>query len=254
MATEHQPSRSPVVGRLAGVALIILVVGGSVGSALLAQNNLTAQAQAVLDNAGIPADAKYSGLDAEISGWASEAEMARGADLIRKIPGTRSVKIVEDDSADPTGGELDPTDPATTSSSPKPSSASPTTPSASPSATPSPTTTAPLPDLDILFAGSSASLSASQAAKLRQVATWMNANPSARVEVRGHTDNGLTASQREKLSRQRAQVVVTALEQLGIGGQRLVIRAMGSTDSAANNDTAEGRAKNRRVDFAVVRS
>lgn len=248
MATEHLPSRAPWVGRVAAVALIGLVAGGSVASAIHVQNRLTSQAQAVLDNAGIPADVKYSGLDAEISGFASDEELARGVLLVSKVTGTRNVTVASSD-VEQTGPELDPSVAPTTT---VPTTAQPTT--ASPSATPTPTKTTPLPDVDIYFAGSSATISASQTAKLQQVASWMKSNPTGRVEVRGHTDNGLTASGREELSRQRAQVVVVALGELGISGERFVIRALGSNASAADNETKEGRAKNRRVDFAVVRS
>lgn len=254
MATDHRPSGGRWVGRIAAVALIGLVAGGSVASAIHVQNELTNQAQTVLDEAGIPADVRYSGLDATISGWASDAEMRRGADLVRAVKGTRSVSL---ESTEP-DGELETNAPESTPYGPSiPSSTSPATASPSPTtATPSPTptTTAPLPTVDIYFQGSSSTLLVSQAAKLPPVAAWMKTNPTARVEVRGHTDNGLTAAQRESLSRRRAQAVVAALQQQGVPGERLVIRALGSGDRAADNETKQGRAQNRRVDFAIVRS
>lgn len=255
MATDHRPSGGRWVGWIAAVALIGLVAGGSVASAIHVQNELTNQAQTVLDEAGIPADVRYSGLDATISGWASAAEMRRGADLVRAVEGTRSVSVESDEPE----GELEtnapeptPDGPSIPSSTSSPTTASPSPTTASPS--PPPTTTAPLPTVNIYFQGSSSTLLASQAAKLPPVAAWMKTNPTARVEVRGHTDNGLTAAQRESLSRRRAQAVAAALQQQGIPGERLVIRALGSGDRAADNETKQGRAQNRRVDFAIVRS
>src|SRR4051794_21854283 len=69
-----------------------------------------------------------------------------------------------------------------------------------------------------------------------------------RVEV--HTDNQGKADASQKLSEARALAVAKAIVAKGIDCKRLVAVGFGSTKPAASNDTAEGRAQNRRVEFA----
>jgi OmpA-OmpF porin, OOP family len=80
----------------------------------------------------------------------------------------------------------------------------------------------------------------------------MNENPSLVIEIRGHTDNVGADGANQKLSEERAKSVVDYLVGKGINATRLSSKGFGETQPTASNDTAEGRALNRRVEFRVV--
>jgi len=72
------------------------------------------------------------------------------------------------------------------------------------------------------------------------------------VVVEGHTDKSGSARANLKLSRDRAAAVVKWLVAHGISSRRLNSRGFGSTTPIDSNDTVEGRARNRRVEFRVL--
>jgi len=89
---------------------------------------------------------------------------------------------------------------------------------------------------------------AESANTLAEVAALLKSNPSMRLEVAGHTDNTGTASHNKTLSQGRADAVVQAIVgQHGIDVSRLVAKGYGDTKPVAKNDSASGKAKNRRV-------
>jgi outer membrane protein OmpA-like peptidoglycan-associated protein len=67
--------------------------------------------------------------------------------------------------------------------------------------------------------------------------------------VAGHTDNVGTPDANMKLSQERAQAVMAALAQRGVGADRLTAKGYGQTAPVADNRSEEGRAKNRRVEL-----
>jgi OOP family OmpA-OmpF porin len=73
-----------------------------------------------------------------------------------------------------------------------------------------------------------------------------------RVEVQGHTDDSGSGKRNAALSRARAEAVVDALVERGISKERLVAKGFGAQRPVASNGTAEGREKNRRVEFRVL--
>jgi len=73
-----------------------------------------------------------------------------------------------------------------------------------------------------------------------------------RVRVEGHTDNVGPAAYNKDLSRRRARSVVAAMVQRGIAADRLVFEGYGLDRPVADNRTALGRAKNRRVEFTIL--
>lgn len=81
----------------------------------------------------------------------------------------------------------------------------------------------------------------------------LRANPGMVIEVVGHTDNLGSDEYNLELSRRRAQAVVTYLRDNRIPAARLRFRGEGEGKPVAANDTEEGRAKNRRVEFVVVK-
>lgn len=87
---------------------------------------------------------------------------------------------------------------------------------------------------------------------LDRAADWLRANPDMRVEVAGHTDNVGARDYNRKLSQDRAEAVVQYLVGKGIPSSRLRAAGYGMDQPIVGNDTEEGRAQNRRVEFRVV--
>ncbi len=73
-----------------------------------------------------------------------------------------------------------------------------------------------------------------------------------KVEVQGHTDNQGNKGTNKTLSQQRAESVKKALVARGIDQKRLFAKGFGSDVPIAGNETEEGRAKNRRVQFVIL--
>lgn len=87
-------------------------------------------------------------------------------------------------------------------------------------------------------------------AVLKELAALLNENSELRLLIVGHTDNVGNTATNLRLSEQRAIAVKTALcTHFGIEDQRLSIIGKGQSDPVADNQTVEGRAQNRRVEF-----
>ena len=102
------------------------------------------------------------------------------------------------------------------------------------------------------FDFNSAKLTAGGMERLDAAAEVLAANPTVRVSVEGHTDSVGSDAYNQKLSEKRAQSVVTYLVSKGVDGARLSPMGYGETKPIASNETAEGRAQNRRVDLVVM--
>ncbi len=76
--------------------------------------------------------------------------------------------------------------------------------------------------------------------------------PDAAVEIGGHTDSGGAAERNRALSQLRADSVRDYLVESGIAADRLTAVGYGEDDPIADNDTEEGRARNRRIEFTIV--
>ena len=88
---------------------------------------------------------------------------------------------------------------------------------------------------------------------LEAAAQILNENPTINVEIQGHTDSKGSDSYNLSLSDRRAASVVAYLVQnLGIARSRLTSRGYGESQPIATNDTDEGRALNRRVEFVIL--
>lgn len=77
-------------------------------------------------------------------------------------------------------------------------------------------------------------------------------NPSMKIEIRGHTDNVGSDASNQTLSENRAKAVVDYLAGKGIASGRLVYKGFGESSPVAGNETEEGRAFNRRVEFRII--
>jgi outer membrane protein OmpA-like peptidoglycan-associated protein len=80
----------------------------------------------------------------------------------------------------------------------------------------------------------------------------MNDNPSYLLGIEGHTDNTGDKTKNLTLSQKRADAVKNYLVKKGIDASRLTAKGFGDTVPVADNKTADGRAKNRRVEFKVT--
>jgi len=87
---------------------------------------------------------------------------------------------------------------------------------------------------------------------LDEVADYLKANPSVKMEVQGHTCNLGKAEYNLKLSDQRAKAVKDYLVGKGIAADRLDAKGYGLTKPAFPNDSEENRSKNRRVEFKPI--
>lgn len=75
--------------------------------------------------------------------------------------------------------------------------------------------------------------------------------PTAQIEVAGHTDSDGDDAVNMALSEKRARAVADYLIQAGLPAERLKAVGYGSSQPVAVNDTEEGKARNRRIDFVV---
>ena len=101
----------------------------------------------------------------------------------------------------------------------------------------------------ITFETGKADLKPESIVEINRVAKLMQEHPELAFEVQGHCDNTGTDAVNDPLSQQRAETIVNALVKQGIAQSRLTPVGKGSHSPIAPNDTAEGRAKNRRVEF-----
>ncbi len=84
---------------------------------------------------------------------------------------------------------------------------------------------------------------------IMQLAQFLKANPSIRLEIDGHTDSDGDAAANMKLSQQRADEVKKQLVSAGINSNLLTAVGYGATKPIEPNTTTKGKADNRRVEF-----
>jgi OOP family OmpA-OmpF porin len=102
------------------------------------------------------------------------------------------------------------------------------------------------------FATDSAKLDAKGKKALDEVAAVLKKNPNLRVQLDGHTDATATEQHNRTLSEQRAQAARSYLVARGIEKKRLEAKGFGESKPVADNDTAGGRAQNRRTEIEVL--
>ncbi len=106
----------------------------------------------------------------------------------------------------------------------------------------------------VLFNTGSASLSAGAQAALSRVAYNLKQYPKTDVTILGFTDNTGSVQRNNQLSQQRADAVMNYLESQGIPASRLKAIGKGESDPIDSNETAAGRAQNRRVEMYITAS
>ena len=103
----------------------------------------------------------------------------------------------------------------------------------------------------IFFAVNSATLLSKSYRALDTVVSVLKNNPSLKIDVDGYTDNTGTDAANLSISAKRANAVKTYLVTKGIDINRIVANGHGPADPVADNNSAEGRAKNRRVELSL---
>ena len=101
------------------------------------------------------------------------------------------------------------------------------------------------------FASGQAGLSGAAAASVKALAAYLQAGPSASVRIEGHTDNQGPAAANLALSQRRADAVRAALVAGGVPRSSIQSVGRGPAQPVADNASASGRAKNRRVEIIV---
>jgi len=103
----------------------------------------------------------------------------------------------------------------------------------------------------IQFARASAELDRRSLPTLRRLAQTAQACPDVTIEIEGHTDAEGIDERNQPLSERRAQAVADYLAQRGVPAERMKAIGYGASRPVAPNDTREGMARNRRIEFTV---
>jgi outer membrane protein OmpA-like peptidoglycan-associated protein len=105
----------------------------------------------------------------------------------------------------------------------------------------------------IQFEVNSASITQKSLSLLDNLAeTVLRCPPDAIIEVGGHTDNIGPSGYNQQLSKKRADAVAAFLLDKKVDAEKLRTKGYGDSEPIADNDTREGRAKNRRIEFKVL--
>jgi len=102
------------------------------------------------------------------------------------------------------------------------------------------------------FVTGAATLGGGATLELDEIAAAMKARPTATARIEGFTDSTGDAAANRNLSLERAQFVKQELVRRGIDANRIETAGRGADLPVAPNDTAEGRALNRRIEFVVL--
>ncbi len=102
------------------------------------------------------------------------------------------------------------------------------------------------------FASGKATLSTSGKGSLGALGAYIAAAPTGRIRIEAHTDSQGEDAANKELSQRRANAVRDALAAAGVPRSKLQATGMGESSPIASNDSAAGRARNRRVEIIVA--
>lgn len=105
---------------------------------------------------------------------------------------------------------------------------------------------------NIFFDVNAATLKPESKAEIEKLVQFLKSNPTAKIEIGGHTDNTGTAQANQILSEARAKTLYDALLQNGIDASRLTYKGYGATKPIADNASDIGRAQNRRTEVRIT--
>jgi OmpA-OmpF porin, OOP family len=106
---------------------------------------------------------------------------------------------------------------------------------------------------NIFFDTDKSTLRKESTTELNRLIAFLQANPSIVIQLEGHTDAQGNPEYNLRLSQDRANAVLAYLVENGISAKRLEAAGFGKNKPVASNDTPEGRQKNRRVEFRIVK-
>jgi outer membrane protein OmpA-like peptidoglycan-associated protein len=106
-------------------------------------------------------------------------------------------------------------------------------------------------DSDVLFSVNSSSLNSGSQQTLEEAARVFLEYPKTAIIAQGHTDASGGEQYNQSLSEQRARSVASYLVSNGVDSTRISALGYGEQNPVASNDTADGRARNRRVDLLL---
>ena len=104
----------------------------------------------------------------------------------------------------------------------------------------------------VTFDFNTSTINPSSFSTLDQVADFMKKNETLKIEISGHTDNIGSKAGNLKISKERADAVATYLIGKGIPKDRISSSGYGYDQPISDNNTEEGRQKNRRVEFKII--
>ena len=105
---------------------------------------------------------------------------------------------------------------------------------------------------NIYFEVGKGTLNTASSTDLDKVYQFLSDNTDIKLEIQGHTDNSGSLLLNNKLSQVRANSVVAYLTKKGVEKNRLTAKGFGPSSPIADNNTAEGRAKNRCVVMKIM--
>jgi len=105
---------------------------------------------------------------------------------------------------------------------------------------------------NIYFEFNKATLKEASFRELENVIGFMKDNPKVKIKITGHTDNVGSRQYNLNLSQARAKSVVEHIKSKGIDPGRMEYKGYAFDQPIADNDTEEGRAQNRRVEFEII--
>jgi len=106
---------------------------------------------------------------------------------------------------------------------------------------------------NLTFDSGSSTIKVASYGEVDNLAAILKTYEDVKIIVEGHTDNTGDGAMNEKLSLARAEAVKTRLESAGIDGSRISATGYGSASPKESNDTAAGRAMNRRIEVRIVK-
>jgi outer membrane protein OmpA-like peptidoglycan-associated protein len=105
---------------------------------------------------------------------------------------------------------------------------------------------------DLQFGSASSVLGSGAQGRLAPLAAFLAKQPDTKIQITGHTDAQGAAASNMDLSSRRAQSVSTYLTSTGVNANRITSIGKGESAPTATNDTAAGRAINRRVEVTIL--
>ena len=105
----------------------------------------------------------------------------------------------------------------------------------------------------LLFASNQAQLLPTANDKLDEIASALKEQNDRKIRIEGHTDSQGSSAYNVQLSKERADAVASFLISRGVPSANIATHGAGETRPVADNESAEGRANNRRVEIMVER-